>query len=132
MSALEPVEYTPTPVPISLADMILEPSSTEERAPGALISKPSDLSSAEKATAHDLLQKWCSHHRGRSEPLVMTFNMYRSFWHAVFQEVAKQTPHDTQIEVGIIRTSLFNIRMENSGQDDLIRATSSDQEETPA
>ncbi|KAM6533177.1 hypothetical protein FALCPG4_006190 [Fusarium falciforme] len=85
MSALEPVEYTPTPVPISLKDMILDPNSTEERAPGSLISKPSDLSSAEKATAYDLLQMWCSHHRGRPEPLVMTVNMYRSFWHTVFQ-----------------------------------------------
>ncbi|KAI8680043.1 hypothetical protein NCS57_00284000 [Fusarium keratoplasticum] len=119
MPALEPVEYTPTPVPITLKDMILEPNNTEERAPRGLISKPSDLSSAETSTAHDILVKWCSHHRGRSEPLVMTVNMYRSFWEAVFR-------------VGVISTPLFDIRMKNSGQDDLIRSTNSDQDQTPA
>lgn len=46
--------------------------------------------------------------------------------------VEKQTPYDTQIEVGVISTPLFNIRMKNSGQDDLIRATNSDQDQTPA
>ncbi|KAJ4192705.1 hypothetical protein NW755_003852 [Fusarium falciforme] len=49
-----------------------------------------------------------------------------------YPEVAKQTPHDTQIEVDVISTPLFNIRMKNSGQDDLIRATNPDHEQTPA
>lgn len=84
MSAPTHVDDTPDPVPLSLSDMLSD--TIEERAPGALISKPSDLSFDEKwVVTMSVLQAWCKDHRGSSEPLVMTVNMFKAFWRAVFR-----------------------------------------------
>ncbi|RSL85467.1 hypothetical protein CEP51_003325 [Fusarium floridanum] len=74
-----------SPVHITALDMMSDTDTTKERAPRSTISKPADLSAEEKYLGTDILQAWCKDHRGFSEPLVMTVNMYHAFWHAVFR-----------------------------------------------
>ncbi|KAI8723853.1 hypothetical protein NCS52_00242100 [Fusarium sp. LHS14.1] len=103
MCALTHVDDTPTPVPISMRDMIFDPNTTEERAPGALISKPSDLSVDEKCVVtQGVLQAWCKDHRGGSEPLVMTANIRQISQFPSDQETAadEETASDEETVIG--------------------------------
>ncbi|KAL2692098.1 hypothetical protein Neosp_002503 [[Neocosmospora] mangrovei] len=116
MSALEPVEDTPAPVLFCLKHIFADPNTTEKRAPGALISKPSDLSAAEKGMAINLLDAWCRNHRGGSEPLLVTDSgkiIGRD------PQLLEQTDDDIFIEVGTVDTGLSGTRKRKRGQDDV-------------
>ncbi|KAL6352907.1 hypothetical protein LRP88_13382 [Fusarium phalaenopsidis] len=81
---------------ITPRDMLSDTNTTEKRAPGSLISKPSDLSAEEKLMAFDLIQAWCKDHRGDSKPLDSGRTVARE------PSLPKQTDDDTFIEIGIV------------------------------
>ncbi|RSM14565.1 hypothetical protein CEP52_001156 [Fusarium oligoseptatum] len=69
--SVTPPVYEPPP-PLGLAEILRDHDTTQNRQPGMLIARPSDLSAEEKATAMDILQKWCNHQAGGVQPLTLT------------------------------------------------------------
>ncbi|RSL69131.1 hypothetical protein CEP54_002467 [Fusarium duplospermum] len=98
--SVTPPVYAPTP--LGLAEILRDPDTTQNRQPGMLIARPSDLSAEEKATTMDLLQKWCSRQAGGVQPLTLTvrINVFSSEPPSTTSPVdlppAQQAPSPTQ------------------------------------